>query len=49
MNERESTLGWWVIHGDDLIEMLQRAHAGEDPGIIYAEVYANSKLEEPDE
>lgn len=34
-------MGWWAISGESLMEMLQRAHAGEDPDIVYAEFYAN--------
>lgn len=34
-------LGWWVISGDGLLEMLRRVEAGEDPDMVYAEEYAN--------
>ena len=37
--------GWWSISGDDFIEALRRAHAGEDPDLLYAEWYANSEIE----
>lgn len=40
-------LGWWVVSGDNLLDMLRRAHAGEDPDLIYAEEYANSDRERP--
>lgn len=40
-------LGWWVVSGDNLLDMLRRAHAGEDPDLIYAEEYANSEHERP--
>jgi hypothetical protein len=36
-----SDLGWWVIHGGVLMELMQRAAAGEDPDMLYAEHYAN--------
>jgi hypothetical protein len=39
-------LGWWTIHGDTLMAMMRRAHAGEDPGLIYAEEYANAESHE---
>lgn len=39
-------LGWWAISGDELLDMLRRAHAGENPDLIYAEEYANSEREE---
>ena len=35
-------LGWWSVSGEVLMEMLQRCAAGESPGIVYAEMYANS-------
>lgn len=43
----DSVLGWWVIAGENLLTLLQRAHAGEDPDILYAEAYANSDIEQP--
>lgn len=42
-------LGWWSISGDDFMEALRRAHAGESPEMIYAEWYANSEIEKPGE
>lgn len=41
-----SGLGWWSIHGEDLLALLRRAAAGEDPDLLYAEAYANSTTEE---
>jgi hypothetical protein len=38
-------LGWWVIAGHVLLDGLRRAAAGEDPDLIYAELYANSEVE----
>jgi hypothetical protein len=38
---------WWSISGDALLEVLRRAHDGEDPDLLYAELYANSEIEEP--
>lgn len=32
---------WHVIHGDDLRELLNRTHGGEDPELVYIEWYAN--------
>jgi len=37
---------WWVIHGPQLLALLTRAHAGEDPELLYVEAYANSDVEE---
>ena len=41
--------GWWTIHGDDLISMMQRSAKGEDPELIYTEYYANSVHHDYDE
>ena len=41
----EQTLGWWAISGDALLSALKRAHDGEDPDLVYAELYANSDVE----
>jgi hypothetical protein len=40
------TDSWWSIHGETLMESLRRAHDGEDPDLIYAELYANSERDE---
>lgn len=37
---------WWTIHGSTLLEALHRAHDGEDPDLVYAELYANSEADE---
>jgi hypothetical protein len=42
------TLGWWTLSGEDLMHALHRAYEGENPEIIYAEMYANSVIEGPD-
>ena len=39
------TLGWWSISGAAFMEALHRAHAGDAPDMVYAELYANSKHE----
>lgn len=44
-----TTRGWWALSGEDFIEALRRAHAGEDPEMVYAEWYANSSIERPDD
>lgn len=36
-------LGWWTIHGEEMLQMMKRAANGEDPGLLYAELYANSE------
>lgn len=40
-----SDLGWWAISGDAFLDALRKAHAGEDPDLLYAEHYANSDHE----
>jgi hypothetical protein len=35
---------WWTISEEMLLEMLRRAHNGEDPELIYAEQYANADV-----
>lgn len=37
-------MGWWTISGAALLDALKRAHDGEDPDIVYAELYANSDV-----
>jgi len=34
---------WHVIHGDDLLALLERTHAGENPEMVYIEQYANAE------
>lgn len=36
----------WVLEGTSIMEMLERAHKGEDPYMIYLELYANSDIKE---
>lgn len=40
---------WWVINGDELLAALIRCHGGEDPDLVYLELYANSDVGEPEE
>lgn len=42
-------LGWWCISGETLLDALRRAHNGDDPDMVYAELYANSDIERPGE
>jgi len=48
-DEEYDALGWWCICGADLLSMLRRCANGEDPDLVYAEAYANSKIERPGE
>ena len=41
-----SDLGWWVLSGEAVLDALRRVRAGEDPDLVYAELYANSEHEE---
>lgn len=34
---------WWTINGQTIIDALQRAHDGDDPNIVYMELYASSE------
>lgn len=40
-----SGMGWWTLTGDDFLAAMKRAHAGEDPELVYAEYYANASIE----
>jgi hypothetical protein len=40
---------WWIIHGDVLLGALRRAHDGENPDLLYTELYANADHELPPE
>ena len=48
MIDGEDRLGWWTISGVALLESLKRTAAGEDPDLVYAELYANSDHEHID-
>jgi len=41
-----SGLGWWAISGEALLSGLRRANDGESADMIYAELYANSDVDE---
>lgn len=49
MTETPTSLGWWAISGQAFLDALRRAHAGEGPDLLYAEEYANSDHEYPEE
>ena len=40
-------MGWWVISGEALLDMLQQVADGETPDLVYAEHYANSSHDTP--
>ena len=39
---------WWVIHEAELRAALERAHGGDDPGIVLLELTANAASERVD-
>ena len=39
---------WWVLSEAALLELLKRAHEGEDPGFLLMEEYANAQHEKPE-
>lgn len=36
---------WWVVSGEDMLDMLRRVERGEKPEMVYTEMYANSSIE----
>jgi hypothetical protein len=42
-----NSMGWWTISGANLLALLRRCHAGEDPDAVYMEEYANASVEYP--
>lgn len=41
-------LGWWHVEGAEVLASLHAVAAGEDPSLVFAELYANSGTFEPD-
>lgn len=37
---------WWTINGESLMAALRLAHDGEDPDLVYLELYTNSDSED---
>lgn len=33
---------WWCINGEEILGALRRARSGDDPELVYLELYANS-------
>jgi len=48
MTDDSDRLGWWTISGVAILEALRRVDNGEDPDMVYAELYANSQIENPE-
>jgi hypothetical protein len=47
--ERPASLGWHTIPGELLLASLHRVARGEDPDLLYAELWANAEHERPSE
>ncbi len=43
--DEDRGMDWWCISGEGLLSLLRRAASGEDPDLLYAEAYANSRIE----
>lgn len=39
-------LGWHVISGEDFLTALRRVAAGEDPDMVYTELWVNAERED---
>lgn len=48
MTAAPGTGGWNVISDEDLLSLLRRANAGEEPGLLMTELYANAEIETGD-
>lgn len=35
-------LGWWQVEGAEILAALHAVAAGEDPSLVFAELYANT-------
>lgn len=40
-----SDLGWWVIHSEEILEMLNRVQNGESADLVFAELWANGVID----
>ena len=38
----DPTAEWWLIREDEILTALHRVHDGEDPDLLFAEMYANA-------
>lgn len=46
MSAEADPLGYHVVPGTTLLDLLRRAHTGEDPDLLYAEAWANADHED---
>lgn len=42
----DNDLGWWIIHGNNLLTALHMVAQGDDPDLVYAELYANAEIDD---
>jgi hypothetical protein len=42
----DNDLGWWIIHGENLLTALHMVAQGDDPDLVYAELYANAEIDD---
>ena len=42
----DNDLGWWIIHGENLLTALNMVAQGDDPDLVYAELYANAEIDD---
>jgi hypothetical protein len=42
MNKRDPDGPWWTISERDFLKALRRVADGEDPDLVYADIYVNS-------
>lgn len=42
----DNDLGWWIIHGSNLLTALHMVAQGDDPDLVYAELYANAEIDD---
>lgn len=47
LRPREPLPGWWCISSEAIMQALRAVQAGDDPGVVYAELYSNSEHEQP--
>lgn len=47
MEKREPAkdLGWHTMSGEFLLHIMRRCYEGEDPDLVFAEIYANAERE----
>jgi len=49
MSEEDKKLGWWTMSGRAFLDALYRVRDGEDPDMVYIEMYTNSDIEKPED